>query len=179
MSKRGQHSQCVPCPAAAPKTTGVSQVFEYFSERTPRSVVETRSTSVVWNYRESDYEFGRTQAQDMLQHLLTGSISNSAVDVVRGSRSVEVRTFGVNKGVSMSRTIDLMARKLGHAAVAFDHVMCVGHFMSRDESIFAYFEGARSASAVLHLACWVVPGAERGLGPLMRARQLLRVRCQP
>ena len=117
------------------------QVFNYFSERTPWSFVETRETSVVWNYKFSDYEFGKSQAQDMLQHLLTGSISNSAVDVVRGSRSVEVRTFGVNKGVSMARLIDLMARQLGQHAVAFDLVLCLGHFMSRDECIFSFFEG--------------------------------------
>lgn len=105
-------------------------------------MVETRETSVVWNYKHADYEFGKSQAQDMLQHLLTGSISNSSVDVVRGARSVEVRMHGVNKGVSMSRVIDSMAWLLGHHAVSFDFVLCIGHFMPRDESIFSYFEGA-------------------------------------
>ena len=42
-------------------------------------------------------EFGRVQARDMLQHLWTGPISNAAVDVVQGSRSVEVRSVGVSK----------------------------------------------------------------------------------
>lgn len=45
----------------------------------------------------SDVEFGRLQARDMLQHLWTGPISNAAVDVVQGSRSVEVRSVGVTK----------------------------------------------------------------------------------
>lgn len=44
-----------------------------------------------------DVEFGRLQARDMLQHLWTGPISNAAVDVVQGSRSVEVRSVGVTK----------------------------------------------------------------------------------
>jgi hypothetical protein len=44
-----------------------------------------------------DVEFGRLQARDMLQHLWTGPISNAAVDVVQGSRSVEVRAVGVTK----------------------------------------------------------------------------------
>lgn len=44
-----------------------------------------------------DIEFGRLQARDMLQHLWTGPISNVAVDVVQGSRSVEVRSVGVTK----------------------------------------------------------------------------------
>lgn len=46
---------------------------------------------------DADVEFGRLQARDMLQHLWTGPISNAAVDVVQGSRSVEVRSVGVTK----------------------------------------------------------------------------------
>lgn len=44
-----------------------------------------------------DVEFGRLQARDMLQHLSTGPISNASVDVIKGSRSVEVRASGVTK----------------------------------------------------------------------------------
>ena len=45
----------------------------------------------------ADVDFGRLQARDMLQHLWTGPISNASVDVVQGSRSVEVRAVGVTK----------------------------------------------------------------------------------
>lgn len=44
-----------------------------------------------------DFEFGRLQARDMLQHLSTGPISNALVEVVQGTRSVEVRAVGVTK----------------------------------------------------------------------------------
>ena len=44
-----------------------------------------------------DVEFGRLQAKDILQHLLTGPISNASVEVVQGGRSVEVRANGVTK----------------------------------------------------------------------------------
>ncbi|KAG2331254.1 hypothetical protein Bca52824_002434 [Brassica carinata] len=67
----------------------VSHVFKYFSERTPRSHFETRDTSLIWNYKYADIEFGRLRARDLLQHLWTGPISNASVDVVQGSRSVE------------------------------------------------------------------------------------------
>jgi hypothetical protein len=49
----------------------------------------------LWNL--ADTEFGRVQARNMLQHLWTGPISNAAVDVVQGSKSVEVRPIGVSK----------------------------------------------------------------------------------
>ena len=75
----------------------VQLVFDYFCERTPRSFVEARETSVVWNYKYADSEFGRLQARDLLQHLWTGPISNSPVDIVQGSKSVEVRPVGISK----------------------------------------------------------------------------------
>ena len=61
----------------------VQLVFDYFCERTPRSFVEARETSVVWNYKYADAEFGRLQARDLLQHLWTGPISNAPVDIVQ------------------------------------------------------------------------------------------------
>ena len=39
----------------------VKLVFDYFCERTPRSFVETRETSLVWNFKYADVEFGRLQ----------------------------------------------------------------------------------------------------------------------
>lgn len=48
-----------------------------------------------------DVEFGRIQARDMLQHLWTGPISNASVEVVQGSKSVEVRAVGVTKVISI------------------------------------------------------------------------------
>ena len=48
----------------------------------------------------ADVEFGRLQARDLLQHLWTGPISNAPVDIVQGSRSVEVRPVGFSKVIS-------------------------------------------------------------------------------
>lgn len=45
----------------------------------------------------ADVEFGRLQARDLLQHLWTGPISNAPVDIVQGSKSVEVRPVGFSK----------------------------------------------------------------------------------
>lgn len=39
----------------------VQLVFDYFCERTPRSFVEARESSLVWNYKYADVEFGRLQ----------------------------------------------------------------------------------------------------------------------
>ncbi|PWA65224.1 glycosyl transferase, family 20, Trehalose-phosphatase, HAD-like domain protein [Artemisia annua] len=117
----------------------VKHVFEYFTERTPRSHLELRETSLVWNYKYADMEFGRLQARDMLQHLWTGPISNASVDVVQGSRSVEVRPVGVTKGVTIVRILGEIVHSKSISA-PIDYVLCVGHSLGKDEDIYTFFE---------------------------------------
>jgi len=122
-------------------TDSVQLVFEYFCERTPRSFVEVRESSLVWNYKYADAEFGRLQARDLLQHMWTGPISNAPVDIVQGARSVEARPVGVSKGASMHTMMEMMREQHGWEAVEFEYVLCMGHFLSRDENLFSFFEG--------------------------------------
>ncbi|WPT11748.1 Alpha,alpha-trehalose-phosphate synthase [UDP-forming] 1 [Picochlorum sp. SENEW3] len=121
----------------------VQLVFEYFCERTPRSFVEERGTSLVWNYKYADVEFGRIQARDLLQHLLTGPISNAPVDIIRGARSIEVRPVGVSKGSSMAKLLQYMSTV--HSMANIDFAFVAGHFLGRDEDAFTLFEGEKVA----------------------------------
>lgn len=117
----------------------VKHVFEYFTERTPRSHFEHRETSLVWNYKYADVEFGRLQARDMLQHLWTGPISNASVDVVQGSRSVEVRAVGVTKGAAIDRILGEIVHSKS-MTTPIDYVLCIGHFLGKDEDVYTFFE---------------------------------------
>ncbi|XP_021293839.1 alpha,alpha-trehalose-phosphate synthase [UDP-forming] 1-like [Herrania umbratica] len=117
----------------------VKHVFEYFTERTPRSYFELRETSLIWNYKYADVEFGRLQARDMLQHLWTGPISNASLDVVQGSRSVEVRAVGVTKGAAIDRILGEIVHNKGMKE-PIDYVLCIGHFLAKDEDIYTFFE---------------------------------------
>ncbi|KAI3680862.1 hypothetical protein L6452_35639 [Arctium lappa] len=117
----------------------VKHVFEYFTERTPRSYFELRETSLVWNYKYADIEFGRLQAKDMLQHLWTGPISNASVEVVQGGRSVEVRANGVTKGAAISGILGQIIHDKD-MKTPIDYVLCVGHFLPKDEDICTFFE---------------------------------------
>ncbi|XP_052177114.1 alpha,alpha-trehalose-phosphate synthase [UDP-forming] 1 [Diospyros lotus] len=117
----------------------IKHVFEYFTDRTPRSHFETRETSLVWNYKYADVEFGRLQARDMLQHLWTGPISNASVDVVQGSRSVEVRAVGVTKGAALDRILGEIVHSKS-ISTPIDYVLCIGHFLGKDEDVYTFFE---------------------------------------
>ncbi|XAR66627.1 Alpha,alpha-trehalose-phosphate synthase (UDP-forming) [Bertholletia excelsa] len=117
----------------------VKHVFEYFTERTPRSHLELRETSLLWNYKYADVEFGRLQARDMLQHLWTGPISNASVDIIQGGRSVEVRAVGVTKGAAIDRILGEIVHSKG-MKIPIDYVLCIGHFLTKDEDIYKFFE---------------------------------------
>ncbi|XWS15895.1 hypothetical protein CRYUN_Cryun34aG0041800 [Craigia yunnanensis] len=117
----------------------VKHVFEYFTERTPRSHFELRETSLIWNYKYADVEFGRLQARDLLQHLWTGPISNASLDVVQGGRSVEVRSVGVTKGAAIDRILGEIVRNKGMKE-PIDYVLCIGHFLAKDDDIYTFFE---------------------------------------
>ncbi|XP_038998490.1 alpha,alpha-trehalose-phosphate synthase [UDP-forming] 1-like isoform X2 [Hibiscus syriacus] len=117
----------------------VKHVFEYFRDRTPRSHFDFRETSLVWNYKYADVEFGRLQARDMLQHLWTGPISNASLDVVQGSRSVEVRPVGVTKGAAIDRILGEIVHNKS-MTTPIDYVLCVGHFLQKDEDVYTFFE---------------------------------------
>ncbi|KAL6567335.1 Trehalose-6-P synthase/phosphatase complex synthase subunit [Orobanche gracilis] len=117
----------------------VKHVFDYFTERTPRSHFELRETSLVWNYKYADVEFGKLQSKDLLQHLWTGPISNASVDVVQGARSVEVRAGGVTKGAAIDRILGEIVHHC-HVKAPIDYVLCIGHFLNKDEDIYTFFE---------------------------------------
>ncbi|KAM3400321.1 hypothetical protein ACQJBY_005296 [Aegilops geniculata] len=113
----------------------VKKVFEYFTQRTPRSNFEQRETSLVWNYKYADVQFGRNQATDLLQHLGAYSLSNQSAVIVQGSRSIEVRPTGVTKGKAVDEIIrELDLRNI--MATPIDYVLCIGHFLAKDEDIY-------------------------------------------
>ncbi|KAG0570209.1 hypothetical protein KC19_6G144100 [Ceratodon purpureus] len=117
----------------------VKLVFEYFCARAPRTFVESRETALVWNYKYADVEFGRLQARDMLQHLWTGPYSNAAVDIIQGSKSVEVRPVGVTKGATMGSNLIRIAESKG-PDFKIDYLLCIGHFLSKDEDVFTFLD---------------------------------------
>ncbi|XP_074311183.1 alpha,alpha-trehalose-phosphate synthase [UDP-forming] 1-like [Silene latifolia] len=138
-TRRGDWMTTMPEHLNLDWVPSVKHVFEYFTERTPRSHFELRETSLVWNYKYADFEFGRLQARDMLQHLWTGPISNAAVEVVQGSRSVEVRAVGVTKGSAIDRILGEIVHSKPLTS-PIDYVLCIGHFLEKDEDVFTFFE---------------------------------------
>ncbi|KAL0398401.1 UNVERIFIED_CONTAM: Alpha,alpha-trehalose-phosphate synthase [UDP-forming] 1 [Sesamum radiatum] len=120
----------------------VKHVFEYFTERTPvliLSFVKLHLYGITSMQVRPDVEFGKLQSKDLLQHLWTGPISNASVDVVQGARSVEVRAVGVTKGAAIDRILGEIVHHNDEKA-PIDYVLCIGHFLPKDEDIYTFFE---------------------------------------
>ena len=72
----------------------------------------------------ADVEFGRLQARDLLQHLWTGPISNAPVNIVQGSKSVEVRPVGISK-VKLCPHLVMLPPHNTQVAIACFVVLCL------------------------------------------------------
>jgi len=84
-------------PLTAEWKDEVRPVLEVYADRTPGSFVEEKDFSLVWQYRRSDSRLGELRARELVAHL-EGLTTNLNLQVLEGSKVVEVKNSGVNKG---------------------------------------------------------------------------------
>jgi trehalose 6-phosphate synthase/phosphatase len=77
---------------------GVLGVLREFAATTPGALIEEKTVGLAWHYRMADPELGTRQAQD-LSRRLARLFPADQIEVLSGSKVVEVRPPGVNKGV--------------------------------------------------------------------------------
>jgi trehalose 6-phosphate synthase/phosphatase len=86
-----------------PLTSGwkpsIRPVLELFADRLPGAFIEEKSFSLAWHYRNTDPELGSLRAKELLDHLVDFT-ANIDVQVLQGSKVIEVKCAGVNKGAA-------------------------------------------------------------------------------
>ena len=111
----------------------VRPIFEHFTSTTRGSFIEEKTASIAWHYRlanagfTDDNDFGEQQAKE-LRLLLAELLSNEPMQVISGSKVVEVRPMGVNKGT----VAPLLLADAGTAA----RILAIGDDRT-DEDLFA------------------------------------------
>ena len=75
----------------------IRSIFELYVDRTPGSFIETKEFSLVWHYRKADVGLGEIRARE-LANTLGYLTSNLDLQVLEGSKVVEVKNAGINKG---------------------------------------------------------------------------------
>lgn len=75
----------------------IRPILDLYVARTPRTLVEDKEFSLVWHYRKADVGLGVTRAHE-LSETLTYLTANIGVQILNGSKVVEVKNSGINKG---------------------------------------------------------------------------------
>jgi trehalose 6-phosphate synthase/phosphatase len=72
-------------------------VLETFVDRTPGALLEEKALGMAWHYRNADPELGSQRAKE-LGDTLAGLLANTSLQVLRGSKVLEVKESNVGKG---------------------------------------------------------------------------------
>ncbi|KAI8365650.1 glycosyltransferase family 20-domain-containing protein [Choanephora cucurbitarum] len=83
----------------------VTEIFDYYTERTQGSFVEHKKSSITWHYRLADAEYGAFQAKECQNHLENAIVSKFPVEILVGKKNLEIRPMSVNKGEIVKRIL--------------------------------------------------------------------------
>jgi trehalose 6-phosphate synthase/phosphatase len=104
----------------------VRPVLELYVDRTPGSFIEEKVHSLAWHYRKADPGWGSLRARE-LRDDLENLTANLSIGVLEGSKVIEVKDLGINKGRAV-------ARWLGRAD--WDFILAIGDDWT-DEDMFS------------------------------------------
>jgi trehalose 6-phosphate synthase/phosphatase len=79
-------------------------LFERFTAETPGSLLEEKTAGFAWHYRMADPEFAASQSRKLMLGL-EREIAGMPVEVLSGSKVIEIRQQGINKGAVASRLV--------------------------------------------------------------------------
>jgi len=77
----------------------IQPILQLYADRLPGAFVEEKTHSLVWHYRVADPDQARMLENELTDHL-TSFTANVNVQVLRGSKVVEVRHAGISKGIA-------------------------------------------------------------------------------
>ncbi len=77
----------------------IKNLMEIYVDRLPGSFIEEKEYSIVWHYRNAHKERADTLAKELVDNLINLT-ANLDVQILQGSKVVEVRNSGVNKGMA-------------------------------------------------------------------------------
>jgi trehalose 6-phosphate synthase/phosphatase len=101
------------------------------TRETPGSLVEEKTASFAWHYRMADPEMGEQHARE-LRHAVSDALAGQPVEVLQGSKVIEMRPAGVSKGLVVNALVSARAAAL---------IVAIGDDRT-DEDMFAALPGS-------------------------------------
>lgn len=116
-------------------------VMSLYTETTDGSFIDSKESTLVWNYQYADPDFGSCQAKELLDHL-ESVLANQPVTVKSGQYIVEVKPQAVNKGLVAERLLETMKKN----GTVPDFVLCIGDDRSDEDMFEVIMSSVASAS---------------------------------
>jgi len=117
----------------------IRPILELYTSRTPGSFVQEKEYSLVWHYIKTDPTFGRTRAMELMDSL-TYLTSNLNLEVNHGEKVIEIKTAGINKGITAYQWI---------SEKDWDFILAIGDDWS-DEATFSHLPDSAYSIKVGH-----------------------------
>ncbi len=83
----------------------IQPILELYVDRTPGTSIEEKDYSIVWHYRKTDQRLGELRASELKERLLDLA-SSLNLNILEGSKVIEVKNKGINKGIAAQKWID-------------------------------------------------------------------------
>ena len=74
-------------------------VLESYVDRTPGSLIEEKTYSLVWHYRKAEVDLGTLRALELVTDI-SNLIINQDLEILEGSNVIEIKVSGINKGIA-------------------------------------------------------------------------------
>ena len=148
----------------------VEPILDQYHDATDGSLIRDKGTSMIWDYRDADPDFGQWQAKELMDHL-ESVLVNEQVDVFPGHNHVEIKAHGVSKATPVEMflgenwEIHLRPESEGATPGKVDFVMAIGDDRS-DEEMFMAVDALvlNPEGAVVQKMSCPMPGKEKSKG---------------
>jgi trehalose 6-phosphate synthase/phosphatase len=77
----------------------IAPVLESYVDRTPGSLIEEKTHSLVWHYRKVDIELGVIRSLELKANV-SNLILNQDLEILEGNKVIEIKPTGINKGMA-------------------------------------------------------------------------------
>jgi trehalose 6-phosphate synthase/phosphatase len=91
-------------------------VVEFYRDRTPGSLVENKSSSISWHFRNTDPDQGANRSIELKEELQS-LVSNLNIEIIEGNKLLEIKNSDFNKGKAAAEYV----RKN-----SFDFILAIG-----------------------------------------------------
>jgi trehalose 6-phosphate synthase/phosphatase len=117
---------CVPLPEPL-WMPAILAILDETTEHTPGSFVEQKSQSLAWHHRVVDFDLAQRRLRE-LGARLAEPVREHDLEVIRGTKVIEVRPRGLHKGLVVARALARAAEGTAVVAIGDDRT---------DEDLFA------------------------------------------